>query len=224
MATKQLLRDKLAPAVGRVLLGIAFGPHASAIGGPGLDWLSAQLKSRDEARQAERFARDIANRVVDGLVPVFERDRSSDLNPEAVALALGETLDRHFDGTFLVAHDLDPKRLIEATFELRPIRDLKAERYSTADIGLYQRVLPPLVEALVPQAKKFSDFEVANASEVLKRLRELAETQEATYAEARGAHAAGRRLEAWLEGLAHASDERARAFEIGSAAYRESSR
>jgi hypothetical protein len=116
LTTKELLRDKLAPAVGRVLLGIAFGPHASAIGGPGLDWLSAQLKSRDEARQAERFGRDIANRLVDGLVPVYGRD----LNPEAVALALGETLDRHFNGKFLVAHDLDAERLIEATSSCAP--------------------------------------------------------------------------------------------------------
>ena len=108
MTTKELLRDKLAPAIGRVLLGLAFGPHASTIGGPVLDWLSAQFKSRDDARQAERFAREIANRVVDGLVPVFERDHSPDLNPEAVALALGETLDQHFDGKFLVTHDLDP--------------------------------------------------------------------------------------------------------------------
>jgi hypothetical protein len=120
LTTKELLRDKLAPAVGRVLLGIAFGPHASAIGGPGLDWLSAQLKSRDEARQAERFGRDIANRLVDGLVPVFERDHGRDLNPEAVALALGETLDRHFNGKFLVAHDLDAERLIVATSSCAP--------------------------------------------------------------------------------------------------------
>jgi hypothetical protein len=153
LATKELLRDKLAPAVGRVLLGIAFGPHASAIAGPGLDWLSAQLKSRDDAREAERFARGIGNRVVDGLLPVFKRDDIPDLNPEAVALALSETLDRHFDGRFLVTHDLDPKGLIESTFELRPITDLRADRYSTADIGLYERALPLLVEALVPHAK-----------------------------------------------------------------------
>jgi hypothetical protein len=82
-------------------------------------------------------------------VPVFERDHSPDLNPEAVALALGDTLDQYFDGKFLVAHDLDPKRLTDATFELRPIRDLKASRYSTSDIELYERALPPLVEALV---------------------------------------------------------------------------
>jgi hypothetical protein len=215
LTTKELLRDKLAPAIGRVILKYAFGVDLSTIGGPVLDWISAQFKNRDDARQAERFARSIANRVVDGLVPVFKRDYSRDLNPEAVALALGETLDRHFDGSFLVAHDLDPQRLIAATFKLRPIRDLRAKRYSTADISLYERALPPLVEALVPQAKKFSDFEVANASEVLKRLRELAEMQDATYAEALGAHAGVRRLEAWFEAWAAASDEKARAFEIG---------
>jgi hypothetical protein len=62
---------------------------------------------------------------------------------------------------------------------------------------------------------KFSDFEVANAGEVLKRLRELAETQEATYAEALGAHAGIQRVQAWLDAWAIASDEQARGFEIG---------
>jgi hypothetical protein len=174
LTTRELLRDKLAPAIGRVILKHAFGVDASTIGGPFLDWLSAQFKNRDEARQADRFARDIANRVVDGLVPVFERDHSPDLNPEAVALALGDTLDRHFDGMFLVAHDLDATQLTKAAFELRPLRDLKAERYSTVDVGLYERALPQLIQALVPRAKEFSDFEVANAAAVLKRLSELA--------------------------------------------------
>jgi hypothetical protein len=174
LTTRELLRDKLAPAIGRVILKHALGVDASTIGGPFLDWLSAQFKNRDDARQAERFARDIANGVVDGLVPIFQRDHSPDLNPEAVAVALGETLDQHFGGKFLVANDLDPKRLIEATFELRSISDLKAKRYSTADVALYERAVPSLVEALVPQARKFSDFDVANASEVFKRLRELA--------------------------------------------------
>jgi hypothetical protein len=174
LTTKELLRDKLAPAIGRVLLKYAFGVDASTIGGPLLDRVSAQFKDRADARQAERFARDIADRVVDGLVPVFQRDHSPDLNPEAVALALGETLDQHFDDKFLVSHDLDPGRLIEATLELRPIEDLKAKRYSSADVALYKRALPPLVEALVPRAKEFGDFEIANAAEVLKRLSELA--------------------------------------------------
>jgi hypothetical protein len=174
LTTRELLRDKLAPAIGRVILKYAFGVDASTIGGPFLDWVSAQFKNRDDARQAERFARDIANRMVDGLVPVFEREHTPDLNPEAVAIALGETLDRHFDGSFLVAHDLDPKRLIKASFERRPLEDLGAKRYSTADIRLYERALPELIQALVPKAKEFSDFDVANAAEVLKRLRELA--------------------------------------------------
>jgi hypothetical protein len=37
-----LLRDKLAPAVGRVFLKYAFGVDVAAIGDPFLDWLSAQ--------------------------------------------------------------------------------------------------------------------------------------------------------------------------------------
>jgi hypothetical protein len=215
LTTRELLRDRLAPAIGRVMLKYAFGVDASTIGGPLLDWLSAQFKDRDDARKAERFACDIANRMVEGLVPIFERDHSPDLNPEAVAIALGETLDQHFDGRFLVTHDLDPKRLVEATFELRPLTDLRRSRYSTADVALYERALPQLVHALVPRAKEFSDFEVANAGEVLKRLRELAQIQEATYGEALGAHAGIQRVEAWLEALAAASDEKARAFEIG---------
>jgi hypothetical protein len=73
LTTKELLRDKLAPAIGRVILKHAFGVDAATIAGPLLDWLSGQFKNRDEARQAERLATAIANRVVDGLVPVFER-------------------------------------------------------------------------------------------------------------------------------------------------------
>jgi hypothetical protein len=214
LTTRELLRDKLAPAIGRVILKYALGADAPTLAGPFLDWLSAQFKSRDEARQAERFARDIANRVVDGLVPVFDSEHSPDLNPEAVALALGETLDRHFDGKVLVAHDLDPERLIEATLELRPLTELKRQRYATSDIALYERALPELIQALVPRAKEFSDFEVMSTGEVLNRLRRLAETQEATYAEARGTHAGVRRIETWLVGSAQAGDEKARAFEI----------
>ncbi len=152
--------------------------------------------------------------MVDGLVPVFEQDHSPDLNPEAVALALGDTLDQHFDGRFLVAHDLDPERLIDATFKLRPVAALKRKRYATSDIGLYERALPELIEALVPEAKQFGDFEIANAAEVLKRLRRLAELGDVTYAEARGAHAGVREVLAWLDRLTHAPDAEARAFEI----------
>jgi hypothetical protein len=173
LTTKELLRDKLAPAIGRVILKHAFGVDAEAIAGPLLDWLSEQFKSRDDARQAERFARAIANRVVDGLVPDFERDHSPDLNPEAVALTLGETLDQHFDGKFLVAHDLDPEQLTRAAFQLRPLGDLKRARYSTSDIALYERALPALIQALVLRAKEFGDFDVANAAEVLRRLSEV---------------------------------------------------
>ena len=84
MTTKELLRDKLAPAVGRVILKYAFGVDVSTIGGPFLDWLSATFKDQDQARQAERFARNIANGVVDSLVPVFEQEHSPGLNPEGL--------------------------------------------------------------------------------------------------------------------------------------------
>ena len=174
MTIKELLRDKLAPAISRVILKHAFGVDAATIAGPLLDWLSGQFKNREEARQAERFAQTIANRVVDGLVPVFERDHSPDLNAEAVALTLGETLDQHFDGKFLVAHDLDPERITRAAFQLRPPGDLRRASYSTSDIALYERALPALIQALVPRAKEFADFDVANAAEVLKRLSEVA--------------------------------------------------
>jgi hypothetical protein len=147
LTTKELLRDKLAPAIGRVFLKYAFGVDLLTIGGPFLDWLSAQFKKRADVKDAERFAKAIAERVVDGLVPVFEQDHSPDLNPEAVALALGDTLDRHVDGKFLVAHDLDPERLIEATFELRPVAELKRKGYATSDVGLYERALRGLIKA-----------------------------------------------------------------------------
>lgn len=175
MTTKELLRDKLAPAVGRVILKYAFGVDVSTIGGPFLDWLAGKFKDQDQARQAERFARNIANNVVDGLVPVFEQDHSPDLNPEAVALALGDTLDQYIDGEFLVAHDLDPKQLIEGAFDLRPLTELKREGYATSDIALYRRALPELIAALVPRAKAFGDFEIANVAEILKRLRDLSQ-------------------------------------------------
>ena len=174
MSTKELLRDKLAPAVGRVILKYAFGVDVSTIGGPFLDWLSAKFKDQDQARQAERFARNIANGLVDGLVPVFEHDHGPGLNPEAVALALGDTLDRYIDSKFIVAHDLDPKQLIKGAFDVRPLSQLKREGYATSDIEVYRRALPELIAALVPRAKQFGDFEVANAAEVLKRLRDLA--------------------------------------------------
>ena len=116
MTTRALLRDRLAPAVGRVILKHALGADAATIAGPFLDWLSSKLKSRDEAREAQRLAAHVAERAVDGLVPVFEREHSPDVNPEAVVGALSETLDQHFDGKFLVAHDLDAGRITKAWF------------------------------------------------------------------------------------------------------------
>jgi hypothetical protein len=150
----------------------------ATIGGPVMDWIAGRFSKRDEAHQAERFAKRIGEKVAGDLLPMFQAEHGPGLNEEAVALALGDTLDRHVDARFLVAHDLEPARLIPALFELRPLSQLEAEAYGEANLGLYERALPALIERLVPEAKQFKGYEVANAAEVLKRLRELAEREQ----------------------------------------------
>jgi predicted NACHT family NTPase len=171
LSTTALLRDKLAPAVGRVLLRLAFGADVAAVGGATLDWLSGRLGKASEAREAERFARKLADGLVVDLAPRF---RGS--NPEAVALALGETLDAHVDGRFLARHDLNPDRASEALLDLR-LPMLRSQVYAGADIELYRRVMPHLMRRLVHDAKRLPDFQVASAAKVLERLRGLADEQ-----------------------------------------------
>jgi hypothetical protein len=171
VSTTALLRDRLAPAVGRVLLRLAFGADVAAVGGSALDWLSGRLGKAAEAREAERFARRLADGLVAGLAPLFGRS-----NPEAVALALGATLDAHVDSRFLARHDLNPDRAAEDLLKHR-LPELRAQAYAGADIELYRRVMPHLMQRLVRDAKRLPDFEVAGAAEVLERLRRLADEQ-----------------------------------------------
>jgi hypothetical protein len=158
VSTTALLRDKLAPAVGRVLLRLAFGADVAAVGGAALDWLSGRLGKAAEAREAERFARQLADGLVAGLAPLFGRS-----NPEAVALALGETLDAYVDGRFLARHDLNPDRAAEDLLKHR-LPELRSQAYAAADLELYRRVMPHLMRRLVHDAKRLPDFQVASAA------------------------------------------------------------
>lgn len=181
MSTRKLLVDHLAPAVSRVLLGAAFGAPAAAIGGSIVDFLKSKLNDRHAADEAARRFERLADASITSLVPLFEGERARGLDPQAVALALAETLDQHVDAKALIEQDLDADKLHRSVLRARPLKELEQQAYGPANIGLYRRALPVLLNEIVTIAPELKGFTVANSAEVLRRLNLLLGVEQARF-------------------------------------------
>ena len=164
-----LLRDHLGPSIAKALATAVF--QVPVISNPLIDFLKSKLKTEDEARQAERQIGRLADQCLSPLLQMFASAKDS--NPEAVAITLGETVEQHVDVRALVADDLDRARVHKTVMAKRPLSDLRAKVFATADIELYRRALPPLLDRMIDIAPKLEGFEGASTAETLARLRAI---------------------------------------------------
>jgi hypothetical protein len=169
VSDNSLLRDHLGPSIAKALAAAVF--QVPVISNPLIDFLKQRLKNDDEAGQAERQIGRLVDQCLAPLTQMFAS--AKDTNPEAVALALGETIEQHVDVKALMVSDLDRVKLRDAVMAKRPLTDLKAKAYSAADIELYRRALPPLLDRMIDIAPKLEGFEGASTAETLARLRTI---------------------------------------------------
>lgn len=169
MSDISLLRDHLGPSIAKALATAVF--QVPVISNPLIDFLKQRLKNEDEAGQAERQIGRLVDQCLSPLIAMFASAKDS--NPEAVALALGETIEKHVDVKALMASDLDRVRLRDAVNAKRPLSDLKSKAFATADIELYRRALPPLLDRMIDIAPKLEGFEGASVAQTLARLRTI---------------------------------------------------
>ncbi|MDH3770841.1 MAG: hypothetical protein OET79_07640, partial [Nitrospirota bacterium] len=165
MSAKVLLRNHLAPSLAKLFLKCTFG--VDAITDPIVDFLQSKLGDAAAAGDAARQFERLANASIEPLIPRFRA--AKDLNPEAVAATLGETLEQHVDIKMLIGEDLDQERIHRALLSAKPLVKLKKQAYSKADIELYRGALPLLAEALSKVAPQLQGFELTNSAEVLSR-------------------------------------------------------
>ncbi|MGI9420556.1 MAG: NACHT domain-containing protein [Geminicoccaceae bacterium] len=175
MSGKNLLCDHLAPSVAKALAGMMF--QAPVITNPLVDYLAKQLKGRDEARQAKGQIDRLAKQCLEPVLPIFAS--AKEVNPEAVEKALGETIERHEGVKALLKGDLDRERVLENLMTKQSLEALRRQAYGHANIALYRRALPVLLDKLIAIAPKLEGFEGASAAEILRRLTELSSDMKA---------------------------------------------
>ena len=170
-----LLRDHLGPSMAKALATAVL--QAPVISDPLIDFLKERLKGEDEAKQAERQINRLVEQSLAPLTPMFSSAKG--VNPEAVAITLGETVEQHVDVKALIASDLDRTLVHDQVMAARPLEDLEAEAYATADIELYRRALPVILDRLIDIAPKLEGFAGASTAEILRRLTKLAQEKDA---------------------------------------------
>ena len=175
MSEKTLLRDHLGPSVAKALATAVF--QVPVISDPLIDFLKEKLKGEDEARQAERQIGRLVEQSLAPLMPLFAPVKG--VNPEAVAITLGATIEQHVDVKTLIASDLDRDHVHKLVMEARPLDELKKEAYGAADIELYGRALAVILDKLIDMAPKLEGFQGISTSETLGRLTKLAQEKEA---------------------------------------------
>ena len=142
-----------------------------AVAGGTIDYLKSRLGSEREARRAARQVEELAERIVDGLQPYFEREQGKGFELEPVVTELQLTLDGHATAGSVVAARLDPKKLYDRWLQARPqavrsFADNQAEAYRT--------LLWAIAAALCAIAEKLPRFQAATAKESLDALDGLA--------------------------------------------------
>ncbi|NJO38723.1 MAG: hypothetical protein HC871_15370 [Rhizobiales bacterium] len=188
MGDKTLLRDHLGPSVAKALAKAMFG--VPVITDPLVDFLNERLQGWSEARQAERQIARLVAQCLRPLGPQFAAAR--DVNQEAVALALGDTVERHVDIQALIKGDLDRERVHQQVMKARPLDHLRKAAYGDANIQLYRRALPPLLDQLIAIAPKLEGFEGAATAEILARLTEIGD-------DTRKIRTATGKVESWID-------------------------
>ena len=175
MSGKKLPRDHLAPSVAKALAKAVF--HVPVISDPLIDFLGERLKGQDEARQAKEQIDRLVDQCLAPLAPLFAS--ANGMNPEAVANALGETIEQHLDVKALLAKDLNRVLIHQTVMEAHPPEALAREGYIEPDVELYRRALPLILDRLIGLAPKLEEFEGASTAEILGRLTKLAQEADA---------------------------------------------
>jgi hypothetical protein len=133
-----------------------------------VDIAASRLTSHAERSQARRVFEGIGEQTLQQLAPLFEEAvRRGDVNVEAVARELGETLAGPLDPGFFLERDLDSARLARAFREAHPF---PRNQFSAAEVSLYERSLDMAVCCLVEVAHQLPRFNQRLAAEQLKRL------------------------------------------------------
>ncbi|MFE8596129.1 NACHT domain-containing protein [Archangium violaceum] len=133
-----------------------------------VDIAASKLESHLAQRQAPRVFESIGDQIVQQLAPLFDNAiKRGEVNVEAVACVLGETLKGPLAPEFFLEQDLDSARLAQAFRQGHPF---PSNQFSEAETSLYERALDMAVRCLVEVAHQLPCFNQKLAAEQLKRL------------------------------------------------------
>ncbi|HEX8818676.1 MAG TPA: leucine-rich repeat domain-containing protein [Archangium sp.] len=171
----ELLLEKLGRPLAAHLLTMWVGPVAGMVGGATLDLGLARLRDMRDRRAAERLMTGMADSIVYQLVPLFEREAGMrhDMNVEAVACELRDTLDGMVSSELVVARELDPTKLAAA---FREHRALPQGHFAEAEAALYERSLNEVARYLVEVASQLPRFKEVEVKAQLQKLHHLQDT------------------------------------------------
>ncbi|MBN1345713.1 MAG: NACHT domain-containing protein, partial [Phycisphaerae bacterium] len=178
MAILEILMKCLAEPLAKFLLKKYLGEPGSGIGGGLFAIAGSRLKRLEDQREAQRQFEGLADKIVKRIEPLFEQAASRrDVNTEAVARQLAQTLDGHIDAEFFVKHDLHPVKLEEALREACP---LPSGHYSANETDLYDRALRETVRYVVELASNLPAFSERSAAQQLQRISHMSGTLDTT--------------------------------------------
>jgi hypothetical protein len=174
MATLELLITYVAVPTAKFLFKRYISDSATAgLAGDLTTLVGSGFNGVLEKRTAERQFTDFGDRIVKQLVPLFSQHELQDaagqekISLEAVAQAIGTTLEGKIDAGFFLEHDLDPVKLTATLKADNP----NATRYFSADEDhLYNRGLDEVVRYVVAVADTLPTFRSTAEAESLQQL------------------------------------------------------
>jgi hypothetical protein len=181
VSVEALLFKVLGEPIAKLLLQRWLGEAVASASDSVFDALASRIETLGDQRRAKALLQDLADRVVECLLPVFsEASGAADFNLAAVAHEVRITLEATATVELFLEQSLNPRRITDALHAGRPLPE---RQFSAAEIAFYARATAEIVRYLVATAQDLPKFATAFASENLKRLDDVRANQQSTLAE-----------------------------------------